>query len=164
MDGLDVLAGWLTLCLPVIRSGLGDSESSLTAAAVANIFKILMAFECVYTTAAAIIKVSILYLYLRIFPSRGFRTATYVVGGSIAAWWLALLVVSVFQCQPVSLFWTHAGQGRCLGMKTAFSINAVPNVIQNFVVLLMPVEQIWGLHASTPQRLRLLTTFGLGSL
>lgn len=123
-----------------------------------------MAFECVYTTAAAIIKISILCLYFRIFPSRGFRIATYIVGGSIVAWWFALIIVSVFQCQPVSLFWTHTGQGSCMEMKTAFFINAIPNVVQILIVLLMPVEQIWGLHASTAQKLRLLATFGLGSL
>lgn len=149
----------------MIQLGSGQSEDSLTTAASETIFKTLMAFECMYTTAEAIIKISILYLYLRIFPSRRFRTATYVVGGSIVAWWFALILVSIFQCRPVSLFWTQNGQGgSCLGTKTAFCMNAIPSVIQSFVVLLMPVEQIWGLHATKTQKLRLLTTFGLGGL
>lgn len=148
----------------MIHSGLGDYESSLSTATTESIFKTLMAFECVYTTAAAMIKISILYLYLRIFPNRGFRIATYIVGGSIVAWWFALVIVSVFQCRPVSLFWTHTTNGSCMGMKTAFCINAIPSVVQNLIVLVMPVEQIWGLHATTSQKLRLLATFGLGSL
>lgn len=123
-----------------------------------------MAFECVYTTSVALIKISILCLYLRIFPSRGFRTTTYVVGASIVAWWIALLGLSVFQCRPFYLFWDHTAQGSCMPMQTAFYANAVPNVVQTVIVLLMPVEKIWGLHTSRSQKLRLFTTFGLGGL
>lgn len=148
----------------MIHSGLGEHESSLPTASVERIFKLLMAFECVYTTSVALIKISILCLYLRIFPSRGFRTATYVVGASIIAWWIALLGVSVFQCRPFYVFWNHTVQGSCLAMQTAFIANAAPNVVQTVIVLAMPVEKIWGLHTSRAQKLRLFTTFGLGGL
>lgn len=49
-------------------------------------------------------------------------------------------------------------------IKVTFTINTVPNIVQDIVILLMPVEQIWGLQAARAQKLRLYTTFGVGAL
>lgn len=51
-----------------------------------------------------------------------------------------------------------------MAMKTAFTINAVPNVIQDIIILIMPVDQIWGLQATRAQKVRLYVTFGIGGL
>lgn len=123
-----------------------------------------MAWETIYTTAVAFIKVSILCFYLRLFPSRRFRITTYVVGSTVAAWWVACVLVSILQCDPIYKFWTPEAPGTCMEMKTVFTINAVPNVIQDVIILIMPVDQIWGLQATRAQKVRLYITFGIGGL
>lgn len=126
--------------------------------------KTLLAWEIIYTTAVALIKASILCFYLRLFPSRRFRVTTYVVGSTVIAWWIASVIIMLCQCDPLYRFWTPAAPGSCMTMKTTFTINAVPNVIQDVVILLMPVDQIWGLQATRAQKVRLYITFGIGGL
>lgn len=148
----------------MLRDGLGQHQSTLSTDAITDIFKTLLVWELVYTTAVALIKTSILSFYLRLFPSRKFRITTYIVGGTVIAWWIACVIITIFQCDPIRRFWTPSEPGTCLSMKTTFTINAVPNAIQDLVILLMPVEQIWGLQAARAQKLRLYTTFGMGGL
>lgn len=126
--------------------------------------KTLLAWELVYTFDVALIKASILCFYLRLFPSRRFRVTTLVVGSTVLVWWIAVSIIGVFQCSPIYRFWTPEVPGTCLTMKTVFTINAVPNVVQDIVILLMPVDQIWGLQATRAQKIRLYVTFGIGSL
>ncbi|KAJ4387564.1 hypothetical protein N0V93_008159 [Gnomoniopsis smithogilvyi] len=142
----------------------GDFGSSAIAspATTTVIMKTLIAWEIVYTTAVALIKASILCFYLRLFPSRRFRVTTYVVGSTVAAWWIACVIIAIFQCEPIYKFWTPETPGTCMKMKTVFTINAVPNVVQDLIILIMPVDQIWGLQATRAQKVRLYVTFGIG--
>lgn len=44
------------------------------------------------------------------------------------------------------------------------SLLAVPNILTDVAILLMPVNQVWHLNATMAQKISLLGTFGLGSL
>ena len=54
----------------VVDYGMGWHASTLDLDAIENVLKLLLGFECMYVTAVALIKFSLLEMYLRIFPSR----------------------------------------------------------------------------------------------
>lgn len=142
--------------------GRHATEVSLTYLEI--VLKQLLAFECFYVTAVAFIKISILAMYLRIFPSREFKIASYSIGATIVAWWFAIAAVCIFQCNPIYVAWAPWMAGECIDLRGSFIGNAVPNILTDVVILIMPMKQVWHLHATAAQKLSLLCTFGLGSL
>ena len=63
--------------------------------------KALFANQIFYATCIATIKFSILLMYRRIFPTKKFSVATYVVGTVVAARCIAVILVSIFTCALV---------------------------------------------------------------
>lgn len=148
----------------MIDSGLGRHARTLSLAQQEQFFKLLLAFECVYVTAVALIKTSVLLMYLRIFPSRGFRIAAGIIGATIVSWWIAIVLVCVFQCKPISKAWLPWNDGVCINLKASFIGNAIPNILTDVAILCMPVQQVLKLQTNAIQKLMVLFMFGLGSL
>ncbi|POS71421.1 hypothetical protein DHEL01_v210183 [Diaporthe helianthi] len=147
----------------MVDYGMGRHASTLNLDAIENILKLLLGFECMYVTAVALIKFSLLAMYLRIFPSRGFKIAAYIIGGTVAAWWIAIVLVCIFQCNPIYVAWEPWMAGQCIDLKGSFIGNAVPNIVTDIAILTMPVKQVWALHTQFAQKVSLICTFGLGS-
>lgn len=143
---------------------MGRHASTISLDELSIVLKHLLAFECLYVSAVAAIKLSILAMYLRIFPSRDFKIAAWIIGGTIIAWWIAIVLVCVFQCNPIYLAWVPWGEGTCINLRASFIGNAVPNILTDVAILIMPIKQVWHLHATMAQKISLLGTFGLGSL
>lgn len=150
--------------LSVVAYGMGRHATEVSLADLEIVLELLLAFECLYVTAVAFVKLSILAMYLRIFPSREFKIGSYSVGATIVAWWFAIAMVCIFQCNPVSKAWAPWEPGVCIDLRASFIGNAVPNILTDVVILVMPMKQVWHLHATAAQKISLLCTFGLGSL
>lgn len=143
---------------------MGRHASTLNLDMIENVLKLLLGFECMYVTAVALIKFSLLAMYLRIFPSRGFKIAAWIIGGTVLSWWIAIVLVCIFQCNPIYVAWEPWEAGQCINLKGSFIGNAVPNIITDIAILIMPVKQVWALHTAPAQKISLICTFGLGSL
>lgn len=143
---------------------MGRHASTLNLDMIENVLKHLLGFECMYVTAVALIKFSLLAMYLRIFPSRGFKIAAYIIGGTVMGWWIAIVLVCIFQCNPIYVAWEPWMPGQCIDLKGSFIGNAVPNIVTDIAILIMPVKQVWALHTAPAQKISLICTFGLGSL
>lgn len=109
-------------------------------------------------------KLSILLMYARIFPTRNFRIASFVLGGISVAWAIAIIFVSIFQCTPIARAWDKTIPGHCIDLKASFIGNAIPNIITDIAILALPVRVVWGLHANLTHRLSVIGIFLLGSL
>ena len=83
--------------------------------------QLLVAFECVYVLGIACVKLAFLWMYMRIFPLRNFKIASYIVGSITIAWAIAIILFSIFQCQPIRKAWLGpAIPGRCGNLKASF--------------------------------------------
>ncbi|KAL1970435.1 hypothetical protein VTN77DRAFT_4079 [Rasamsonia byssochlamydoides] len=99
----------------------------------------------------------------RIFPTRDFRLATFILGGIVISWVIAIVFVSVFQCTPVEKTWNPAVPGHCINLKGSFIGNAIPNIMTDIAILSLPVRVVWRLHADLTYRLSVIVVFLLGS-
>ncbi|CAG8004035.1 unnamed protein product [Penicillium salamii] len=147
----------------MIHYGMGFHSSLLPVEDVMMIGKLLIAFECVYVTAVALTKISILLMYARIFPTKGFRIASIILGVVSISWAISIIFVSVFQCTPVARAWNPTIPGTCINLKGSFIGNAVPNIVTDIAILSLPVRAVWGLHANLVHRLSVIGMFLLGS-
>jgi hypothetical protein len=71
----------------------------------------------------------------------------------------------LFACRPISASWdpTLLPTAVCLNRGAIYVATAVIGVATDFMVILLPIPTIWGLHLHMKQKLGLLGIFGVGS-
>jgi len=111
-----------------------------------------------------VIKGSVLLFYWRIFPTRNFKVAVYVVGTFIICWFLSTILVSIFGCIPVKAAWDLTVLNkRCVNSDQFFIGNAVLNILGDLILLCMPMPIVWTLQLAQPKKMALTAVFLLGS-
>ncbi|KAL8677615.1 MAG: hypothetical protein Q9186_005974 [Xanthomendoza sp. 1 TL-2023] len=121
--------------------------------------------QTLYKSTINLTKLSILSLYLRLFPNiPWFRRATLITITYIALYALASIIAGIFQCVPVSRAWDHSQVGRCIDITVFWYCNAIQNVVGDIVVLGLPVKVVWGLRMKRAEKGGVLAVFGLGVL
>lgn len=116
-----------------------------------------------YCVTLALTKISILLLCIRLFPTRKMFTAATSLACISTAWAVATIFLIVFQCNPVARAWNYDLPGSCMNRRTSLIANAIPNIITDIAILLVPVVAVWRIRASTVERLSLIGLFTLGS-
>ncbi|KMP03545.1 hypothetical protein CIHG_00821 [Coccidioides immitis H538.4] len=148
--------------VPIQMLGLTEIGIYLRFNGPCSAVYIMVPWECVYCTGVVLVKLSILSFYSRIFETRTFKTAAYILSFTTISWGIAINCVSIFQCTPVHRAWDVMASGSCIDTKASFIGNAVPNICTDFCILLLPMPVIWRLHASVLHRLSIATIFILG--
>ncbi|KAF1948503.1 hypothetical protein CC80DRAFT_486023 [Byssothecium circinans] len=129
-----------------------------------NYFKLLKAQEFVQQAAVAAPKLAILVLYTRVFTTRPYRTAVYVVAGAIIATWLGAGITSLTICRPFGFNWDKKIRGgKCGDVLGFYRAICVPNLVTDFVVAIMPMPILWDLKVKMTVKIGLALTFLIGS-
>jgi hypothetical protein len=112
--------------------------------------------EPLYIVATRLTKLSLLLLYVRIWPDRStpFWHACAVVGTLLALSIPAALFPAVFQCRPVSYYWTRLMHttGACVDQTDLSIANATIVIAFDLAVLLLPVYNVARLRVSVAMR------------
>ncbi|RFN44924.1 integral membrane protein [Fusarium flagelliforme] len=162
---------WLKSCFTVtVRGGFGRRLWAAPENELEVYFQGLFAAEYLYTFSIVFVKLSILALYWRILGSlKSTRIPIWILSGIVIAWGIAVILVTTFQCWPVSAFWLRfspsAGEMtfRCpVDVRMFFIAHAIPNIITDICILLVPVPGIWTLQLRTGKKIALLGIFALG--
>lgn len=122
------------------------------------------AYQIFYSSAILAIKISILSFYQRLFSTPKFKQVTSIVGAVVIAWWIAFIMATIFGCRPVQGYWDKTIKPSCLDTETFIIAMAVPNLLTDVVILLLPIPIIWRLQLALSQRFALSFMFLLGSL
>lgn len=113
------------------------------------------ATECFYLAATYLTKVSLVLLYLRIWPESvphtSFRLACWITCGLIIATWCGTTLSTILACNPVDFAWNSAvgAQGQCMDRQAAVYAYGALNIIYDFLVLLLPIPRLMLLNVST---------------
>ncbi|KAL6721256.1 hypothetical protein ACLMJK_000358 [Lecanora helva] len=145
-----------------IAQGYGQHYYVLGPDFVTNFFKNLFTGEILYALVICMAKFSILAFYWRLF-SASVRIPCFILGTITVCWTIAVILVTVFQCDPVSGFWNRNKPAKCNVDDYAFFVaNAVPNIVTDAALLALPMPYIWRLHRTIPQKIALAGIFALG--
>jgi len=114
--------------------------------------------QYIYQAIVVMTKISIVLLYLRIFPrevSRNFNYICYAVIGTLAAYLVAMCIFFGMQCKPISFFWKqwdgkHTGQ--CINFQLGVYIGSGVNIAFDLVVFLLPVPRLLKLQVKDKRR------------
>ncbi|KAG9249970.1 uncharacterized protein F5Z01DRAFT_667650 [Emericellopsis atlantica] len=149
--------------------GLGKDIWTLQPDSVTKTLKYFHIMACLYFLETALIKLSMIGFYLRIFPSTS-RTVTRFLWGTFvftSLWGAAFLLVGVFQCTPVEYFWTQwrdPETGVCLDANVIAWTNAASNIALDLWLLALPTFQLRKLRLpSWKQKVKLSVMFFFGT-
>ncbi|CAJ2504213.1 Uu.00g116070.m01.CDS01 [Anthostomella pinea] len=156
-------AAWSGLLLECFHWGIGRHIWEEPATWLVSALKFQTIASQVYLVAATAIKLSLLFLYRRLFNLK--KKAKYFVNGGIVVVLLmgiALLLAIIFFCTPVRKAWDDSVEGHCSDPAPVSYLSGVWNAAVDVYVLILPVPLLWGLNMSPRQKLRLGAVFGIG--
>ena len=116
-----------------------------------------------WSTQILLVKLSILCLYLRIFPSRSFRLTVYITIGILVGTFFPLVFMAAFQCLPIEAIWNiDIKHAKCLNLENIALASGAINMLTELIILILPMPVVRSLHLSTKRRIRLYVLFGAG--
>ncbi|ETS85552.1 hypothetical protein PFICI_03577 [Pestalotiopsis fici W106-1] len=108
------IVGW-------ISTTFGEGRHIIFVTNAAGVVQVYVVAIVAYAICVVLTKVSILCFYCRIFfPIRHLPLVSWIFGIFIAAYNLALIFVTVFQCVPLSSMWAGA-PGKCFDTLPPFT-------------------------------------------
>lgn len=120
----------------------------------------------IFCTATGVAKTSILVFYYRIFPTKKFRIAIYVLIFYVVGYSTASVLANVFSCNPIAASWDYelALTAKCINRPAFYFAQAALGIVADFATLIAPVPMMMKLQLPLRQRIGiagLLTTGGL---
>ena len=127
--------------------------------------RLTVIFIYVYFVAVTVPKISILSLYLRIFPQRTYRIACYLLASVLMGCLLGNVLATSLICVRVKALWdTRTGEGHCFHQNAYFRYSTLPNILTDICMLILPLPVIWQMSLSRRDKVGLTLTFGTGSV
>ncbi|KAL2036929.1 hypothetical protein N7G274_010354 [Stereocaulon virgatum] len=166
-DYLILLALFFAIALVVTNivggaiGGFGKSFSSLSEDELVLFLKILFVEQFWYITSVAVVKLSMLCLYGRMFPYNGrypmtVRILIYLTLG----WLISFFFATLFQVWPIWCNWTL-----CIpttNYPAMYVCSSVFDILLDITILCIPVSIIKGLSMTKERKLGLIGVFGVG--
>ncbi|KAF2237617.1 hypothetical protein EV356DRAFT_510575 [Viridothelium virens] len=116
-----------------------------------------------YFFSIAWAKLSIVFLYRRLFNTPFFKRVTAGLSILLTAWMIVGVVTGFSYCIPLAAFWDHTVQGHCFDFRNYFLVMSLFEIITDVALLVLPLQVIAKLHLSTRKKILLGVTFILAS-
>ncbi|KAL2788153.1 hypothetical protein BJX66DRAFT_340544 [Aspergillus keveii] len=164
-SGLAIAIG--VLAFPIHNAGLGTDFWNIP---FENITRTLYLFAIVvnlYPPTIALIKISMLLLYLRLFPSTTLRIATITILTLTAIWGLVYTLINIFICNPRSYAWEQwdgEHEGRCMDQQAILMSHAIINIVLDVVVIGLPLSTLLRLKLGRDKKVGVFVMFVIGIL
>ncbi|KAH7324730.1 hypothetical protein B0I35DRAFT_475953 [Stachybotrys elegans] len=168
-DDWTIIASWVFLIAYTVdvttqtRFGLG--QHLLRLPPDTNFEASLQLFyfgEALYYITVSLTKVSILFLYLKLFPQQNYRLFIWSFMAFVALTGFTCTVAGLFQCDPIEKAWRTQLPGTCFNVVALFMSNAALNIFQDIVIYLLPVPMLWRVQVPLKQRIALICVFVVG--
>lgn len=141
-----------------------DRLSNSQAPLLSTIYQSAFAVEILYAPSIGVVKISTLLLFARIFPSQKFRRMLLAVGVFISTYSAVMVIMLIFQCRPVNRAWDPTVKADCIDVSKVLTVIASMNVLTDFLLLCLPLPQLWKLQMRRETKLQLIGIFSIGSL
>ncbi|CZR50131.1 uncharacterized protein PAC_00003 [Phialocephala subalpina] len=151
--------------IPILNAtrGFGKHFYNIPPQNITSLRELYYVSQIFYTLVHPIAKVSILLLYLRIFPNKTFQLITRFCIGFMAIHILVFFFVVVFQCVPVKSIWDTSIKGKCLNLNVVIYTGSAVSIVEDVVIILLPIPQLMALNFTGRKKWALGFMFSLGS-
>lgn len=126
-------------------------------------YKIAFVSPIVWVASVTTIRASVIALYIHIFQTRSFRIVCYGALAFNVLFFASAVVAECLICRPIAYRWDYTIQGGTCGNLKARDLSiAVINLIQDAVVVVLPMPVLWRLQMATGRKLIVSCILGLG--
>ena len=80
------------------------------------------------------------------------------------AWSFMVVLVTSLRCIPLRALWVPNVHAKCINFPLFSIVGSVPDVVVDFIILLLPMPAVWNLQKVLVERISLMAVFALGSL
>ncbi|KAH9873434.1 hypothetical protein IAQ61_004057 [Plenodomus lingam] len=173
-DDYTVLAAWLSgvpsviiIDKRVLPNGLGRDIWTVPFDQLSEFVRWLYVLEVLYIVQVALLKLTLLMFFLRIFPITGTRR---VIWGTVVftiVWGLAFTITAIFQCWPISHQWVSWDQarssGKCIHINALGWSQAVISIALDLWMLALPLYVVSRLLLSWRKKAGVAIMFCVGT-
>ncbi|KAI8935068.1 hypothetical protein NX059_007664 [Plenodomus lindquistii] len=149
-----------------VKNGLGRDIWTLTSTEITEMLKYFYIMASLYFTQVALLKLTLIFFYIRVFPSKGVQRLLWGTVAFVCAWGVAYVAVAIFQCKPISYFWTKwdgLHEGTCLHINAITSSNAGLSIALDLWILGIPLWQLYGLKLHWKKKVGVALMFCVGT-
>ncbi|KAK8134914.1 hypothetical protein PG984_006926 [Apiospora sp. TS-2023a] len=150
----------------VSPNGLGKDIWTLRDDQITNFGMWFYILEILYFTQVSLVKLSLLFFYMRIFPGRGIRRLLWSTVVFNCLFGLSFSLVAVFQCQPISFYWKKWDgdhQGTCFDINAMGWSNAAISIALDIWMLAIPLWQLRALKLHWKKKVGVAAMFIVGT-
>ncbi|KAL3961040.1 hypothetical protein ACCO45_006157 [Purpureocillium lilacinum] len=135
----------------VAPNGIGRDAWTLTLQNITNFGRFFYIMEIIYFAEVSLLKLAMLFFYIRIFPGVGVRRLL----------WGTIAFVSVFGI--IFVFWDGIHQGHCLDINAIAWSNAAISIALDIWMLAIPLWQLRNLNLDWRKKVGVALMFGVGT-
>ncbi|KAI3343482.1 hypothetical protein F4824DRAFT_507307 [Ustulina deusta] len=159
-----LLCAWVVSLIAVVetRFGLGLHMERVSSANIREIVFTEFIGKLFYPIGFTLIKLSITALYRQLFPTRFMLFSTTLLAIFVTLWGIAVVLVSIFSCNPIHGFWDLDVPSKCVDSKWFFVGNAIPNILADVFLLILPMHDVWKLQLGRGSKIAVSGIFALG--
>ncbi|KAK1566070.1 uncharacterized protein LY79DRAFT_529490 [Colletotrichum navitas] len=167
---LSITTGSVGVCVST-KYGLGRHIGTLSAYEVKAYLRTFYVANGTYQISTALMKISLLFQYLRIYDQPSFiRRACIFTLVVVAVWAIPYTVVSWIPCMPVQAYWDWSipatrwayGSLDAKVFSTTYESHAAVNIALDLLVLMLPVPLYFEPNMPLRSRLGLLVLLSMG--
>ncbi|KAI1282228.1 hypothetical protein F5Y07DRAFT_395028 [Xylaria sp. FL0933] len=152
----------LSLALRFLEMGFGKHIWAIPPANL-GLLKLFFATEILFNVSLFLAKTSALLFFRRVFPHhaspRWFNIGLWTCHGLNTAWFVGIILGVFLECNPISKKWNPTLPGQCVKDSNLYLSNAVPSIVIDLLILILPVPMIWGIQASRIRKASITLVF-----
>jgi hypothetical protein len=149
-----------------LPNGLGRDVWTVPFEQITNFVRWLYVLEILYFFQLTLLKLTLLFFFLRIFPKTIVRN---LLKGTIAftiLYGIAFIIAAVFQCRPISHYWNSwdlEHKGQCININGLAWTNAGISIVLDVWMLVLPLWEVFKLQLSFRKKISVALMFLVGT-
>jgi hypothetical protein len=148
-------------------NGIGRDVWTLRDSQITKFGKYFYIIEVLYFWEVSTLKMSLLFFYIRIFPTPLARKLLWGTVVFNAAFGISYVFSSIFQCTPVEFFWLKwdgLHQGHCVDINALAWSNSAISIALDIWMLAIPLWQLHTLQLNWKRKVGVAMMFFVGTL
>lgn len=153
--------------LGLAANGIGKDVWKLRFDQITNFSKYFYIMEVLYFAQITLLKLSLLFFYLRVFPGKPVRRAIWATVIFNSIFGAVFVTVAIFQCRHVDHYWNEwdgETPGKCININALGWSNAAISIALDIWMLAISVSQLVGLQLAWRKKVGVAMMFCVGTL
>jgi hypothetical protein len=118
----------------------------------------------VWGAANTAVKISILHLYITIFPNRLFTRICYGTMAVSIGYFCSVFLEAFLLCTPVTYNWNKTVTGSCANVALAYLFAGITNLLIDLIIVALPLPMLWRLQLPVAKKIGISAMFSIGAV